>query len=86
MQGYIFPLFLLFLSLVFIFFLFFPSLDLKGELYLYGKCVHWKNYDNTTHILRLLAVLVVILIVITFFYVFIQLVCAKYTLWKMKVL
>ena len=48
------------------FFFFFPSLDLKGELCLYGKCVHWKNYDNTAHILRLLAVLVVLLIFITF--------------------
>jgi len=45
---------------------FFPSLGLKGELCLYGKCVHWESYDNTTHILRLLAVLVVILILITF--------------------
>jgi len=66
MQGYIFLPFLLFLSLVFTFFLFFPSFDLEGELCLYGKCVHWKNYDNTTHILRLLVVLVVILILITF--------------------
>ena len=60
------PLFLLFLSLVFTFFLFFPSLDLNDELCLYGKCVYWENYDNTTHILRLFAVLVVILILITF--------------------
>jgi len=61
------PPFSSFFSLVFIFFLFFPSLDLKGELCLYGKCVHRENYDNTTHILRFLAVLVVILILITFF-------------------
>ena len=32
------PLFLLFLSLAFTFFFF--SLGLKGELCLYGKCVH----------------------------------------------
>jgi len=61
------PPFLLFLSLVFTFFLFSLPRGLKGKLCLYGKCVHWKNYDNTTHILRVLAILVVILIVITFF-------------------
>ena len=39
-QGYIPPPF--FLGLVFPFFLLFFSWKLKGELYLYGKCVHWE--------------------------------------------
>jgi len=46
MRDYIFPLFLLFLSLAFTFFLLFLPWGLKGELNLYRKYVHWGNYDD----------------------------------------